>query len=140
MINNYIKGLARFACKEYKNSEATLNNQFMHLTNYSINKFCPQYVNNDDVNACKGHKWSLKCLWSYLEEQGVNTVKLLSDISDVIIKTIISGESAINIFSRIYQSSKYNCYELFGIDILLDENIKPWLLEVMYTSIHFNSF
>uniref|UniRef100_A0A182T027 Tubulin polyglutamylase TTLL4 n=1 Tax=Anopheles maculatus TaxID=74869 RepID=A0A182T027_9DIPT len=32
--------------------------------------------------------------------------------------------------SKVNVGSKYNCYELFGIDVLLDSELVPWLLEV----------
>ena len=27
-------------------------------------------------------------------------------------------------------TSDYNCYKLFGFDVMLDEELKPWMLEV----------
>lgn len=40
----------------------TLSDNYVHLTNYSINKSCEEYVANDDADACQGHKWYLiKC-------------------------------------------------------------------------------
>jgi len=29
----------------------------MHLTNYSINRLSSQYTQNEDADACQGHKW-----------------------------------------------------------------------------------
>lgn len=49
---------------------------------------------------------------------------------DLIIKTIISGEHTINQLSSTNLGSRYNSYELFGIDVLFDTELKPWLLEV----------
>ncbi|KAK2582281.1 hypothetical protein KPH14_004624 [Odynerus spinipes] len=126
----YTEGLVRFASNEYIYSVSNLHDQFMHLTNYSINKCSSHYTENDSVDACKGHKWSLKCLWNHLEKQGVNTANIVKRIHDIVVKTVVSAESCVNNFSRVYAASWYNCYELFGIDVLLDENLKPWLLEV----------
>lgn len=35
----------------------SLNNKYMHLTNYSINKKNVEYKSNADETACQGHKW-----------------------------------------------------------------------------------
>lgn len=36
----------------------------------------------------------------------------------------------INTLLKLHVRSPYSCHELFGFDIMLDENLKPWVLEV----------
>ena len=35
----------------------SINNRYMHLTNYSIQKKSSEYKINCDENVCQGHKW-----------------------------------------------------------------------------------
>jgi len=55
---------------------------------------------------------------------------LWSRIYDVILKSIISGEHYVLSAMKKMQLHRNNCFEVFGYDILLDSELKPWLLEV----------
>ncbi|KAH8372542.1 hypothetical protein KR200_006233 [Drosophila serrata] len=123
-------GLARFASVKYSSELSNLDERCMHLTNYSINKFSQNYAKNEDFNACQGHKWTLQSLWSCLENRGVNTKRLWATLRNLVIKGIVSGESGLNRMYRQNVNFRYNCFELFGFDVLLDENLVPWLLEI----------
>lgn len=103
----------------------------MHLTNYSINKKNDNFVQNqnqeqDDV----GFKWSLSAFCSHLEQVGIDMDLLWSRIYDVILKAIISGEHYVLSALKKNQLHRSNCFEVFGYDILIDSELKPWLLEV----------
>ncbi|XP_073161006.1 tubulin monoglutamylase TTLL4 isoform X4 [Lepidochelys kempii] len=133
-------GLVRFASCKYSSSMKSLSNKFMHLTNYSVNKKNAEYKSNSDETACQGHKWALKALWSYLSQKGVNSEAIWEKIKDIVIKTIIASEPYVNSLVRMYVRHPYCCHELFGFDVMLDENLKPWILEVNISpSLHSNS-
>lgn len=133
-------GLVRFASCKYSSSMKTLSNKFMHLTNYSVNKKNSEYQTNSDDKACQGHKWALKALWQYLGSKGVNTTLIWEKIKDIVIKTIIASEPYVNSLMKLHVRAPYSCHELFGFDIMLDENLKPWILEVNISpSLHSNT-
>ncbi|XP_015280557.1 PREDICTED: tubulin polyglutamylase TTLL4, partial [Gekko japonicus] len=133
-------GLVRFASCKYSSSTKSLNNKYMHLTNYSINKKNVEYKANGDETACQGHKWALKALWSYLNQKGIDTEAIWEKIKDIVVKTIIASEPYITNLVKLYVRRPYCCHELFGFDVMLDENLKPWILEVNISpSLHSNS-
>lgn len=106
----------------------------MHLTNYAINKSNKLYEKNkqsdlDDV----GHKRSFKFTLKHIESLGKDPEKLLQDIKQAIIKSLICVQPSI---SHIYRSCQPDdvennmCFEILGFDIFLDQDLKPWVLEV----------
>ena len=69
----------------------------------------------------------------------MDTQAVVRRIEDIIIKTLISAEECITA-SSFHMPNRYNGYELFGFDVILDENYKPWLLEVNISpSLHSSS-
>ncbi|XP_046753911.1 tubulin monoglutamylase TTLL4-like [Diprion similis] len=126
----YSEGLVRFASVKYVDNSKNLNDRFMHLTNTSINKYSPNYVVNGNANSCYGHKWSFSTLWDFLARDNVDVKALWGDIKDIVVKTLIVGEASMCAKIRENVVSTYACYELYGFDVILDEDYKPWLLEV----------
>ena len=108
-----------------------LKNRYAHLTNYSINKNSKDFIKNDEPEETKGHKWTLKALLKQLREEHGNSKidELWTRMQDIIVKTFLSVESHVNslVLRHLKEAS---CFEIFGVDILVDEKFKPWLIEV----------
>ena len=131
VIYLYEEGLARFATVPYDESGSNLWNPCMHLCNSSINKYHSDYVTGSSAkDDDQGHKWSLSAFLKHLRANKINTTQLMASIEDVIIKSIISVEFSVNSACKMFVPHRNNCFELYGFDILVDSNLKPWLLEV----------
>uniref|UniRef100_A0A8C0Z4N3 Tubulin--tyrosine ligase-like protein 9 n=2 Tax=Canis lupus familiaris TaxID=9615 RepID=A0A8C0Z4N3_CANLF len=90
----------------------------VHLTNVAVQKTSPDY------HPKKGCKWMLQRFRQYLaSKHGPEAVEaLFSDMDNIFVRSLQSVQKVI--------ISDKHCFELYGYDILIDQNLKPWLLEV----------
>ncbi|VDK50129.1 unnamed protein product [Anisakis simplex] len=121
----YNEGLVRFASVPYSTSPSSLTNKFMHLTNYSINKLA-QSVGQRETPV---PKWKLTQLWDYVADY-IDVPLMKRRIVDIIIKTVLACEKWIRAHQKKHSLFTFTSHELYGMDILIDDNLKPWLLEV----------
>lgn len=129
----YQEGLVRFATEKFSLNKKKISKRFIHLTNFSVNKKAMKYQKN--VNCLldgEGNKWSFSAYRKKLQEMGIDPLKVFNDIYDLIVKVCISTESYMSNGNGIIRLAEHrnNCFELFGFDILIDSNLKPWLMEV----------
>ncbi|ALC48977.1 CG8918 [Drosophila busckii] len=112
----YKEGFCRFCTQRYDQTE--IDNVFMHLTNVSIQK------NNKEYNAIHGGKWSMQNLCLYLDSiRGEGVSELLSRrISDTI-------RHSLDAVAPVMANDRH-CFEVYGYDIIIDNNLKPWLIEI----------
>ena len=97
------------------------NDLFIHLTNYSVQKKNKNFSQNEI-----GNEISFKTFQKELDKNGdINFKKnILENIIKIIEITANIAKNKINVLNR------KNCFELFGYDFILDEDYKPFLLEI----------
>ena len=95
------------------------NNIFIHLTNYSIQKY-----NNNFSKFEIGNEISFKEFQNFLGEKINFKSKILPNIIKIIKISINSVINKFNLINRNY------CFEIFGYDFILDTNYVPYLLEI----------
>ena len=132
----YKEGLCRLATAEYQPpKEKNLDNLYMHLTNYAINKSAANFVAGSENEDC-GHKRSLTFAFSYIEKCGHDVATLKREIKYAILKTLAMVQPML---SHTYRSCRPDdvennmCFEILGFDIFIDQALKPWILEVNHT-------
>ena len=91
----YNDGLVRFATQQYRPLDVNadkkeLNNLFMHLTNYAVNKENENFKAAKGVHDDTGHKRTLKKVLERLKTLGLEPDNIMGEIKDVIIKTLIT--------------------------------------------------
>ena len=61
-------------------------------------------------------------------------------VSVLLRKFCFSSDYFVSSATKANLKNRRSCYELFGFDIILDDNLKPWILEVNISpSLHSNS-
>lgn len=130
LIYLYEEGLVRLATVKYEKNVENLWNPCMHLCNYSINKYHSDYIKATDTCEDVGHKWTFSALLRHLKSQGCNIKDLMTNIEEVIVKSILASSQSIVSACRMFVPNGNNCFELYGFDILIDDTLKPWLLEI----------
>lgn len=123
------EGLVRFATQPYQPDK--IHMRLSHLTNYSLNKRSSDFIINTDANIDDvGSKWSVGALKRYFRAQGIDDSKMWSGVEDIINKTLISTEDQINQRLQKLTDLRSPCFEFFGFDVMIDSDMKPWLIEV----------
>ena len=109
---------ARFCNEKYTNALKEQDNMEGHLTNVAIQK------NSQNYNSEHGSKWSIENLRFYLEQTRGKyaTDKCFDEIKNIIYISLKSVQSVI--------INDKHCFEMYGYDILIEDNLKPWLIEV----------
>merc|ERR1712093_942816 len=95
-----------------------LSNAMIHLTNVAVQK------QSDNYDEKRGGKWDLHHLKLYLMsvEDPDKVNGLFVGIQDVVLYSLLAVQ-------KVMIQDKH-CFELYGYDIMIDSDLKPWLIEV----------
>lgn len=107
----------RFSVNDY--TTAQLSDVFTHLTNNSISKKSKEF-NQSDIEGCM---WNSEKFRLHLESEhgsDIWTQKISKEIRNIIIKSLLS----------IKTLGRKKSFELFGYDLMIDNQFKTWLIEI----------
>ena len=121
----YREGFGRFSTQPYTLDPNDKTNKYIHLTNVSINKY---NLKNYDCDATDriygGSKVSLATLRkTFREDFNIDwDATIWQQIKSVCLKSLVAAQNDI----------QYNpcCFDLYGFDVIIDEDLKCWLLEI----------
>lgn len=112
----YRSGFARLSHQPYTTDD--VKNRGVHCTNVAVQK------NDEDYGDGTRSKWDVRSVRLYIQQKfGVQAAdKCFENIIDLMFHSVRAVKDLLNHDPK--------SFELFGYDILLDEHLKPWLLEV----------
>jgi hypothetical protein len=133
----YNDGLARLCTTPYtppgSGKDGGMGARTAHLSNYTLNKRSADFAKGSD-----GSKRSLKDVFATLKRRGVDVDLLWNGTIDVVNSAILAVgpklrrayRAVVPKGSVLHSPSASTCYEILGVDVMWDTDLKSWLLEV----------
>ncbi|MYL23386.1 PqqD family peptide modification chaperone [Halomonas alkaliantarctica] len=116
----YRQGFAKLASAPWDPDD--VDNVYSQLTNPDINARNQEAeVPVEFIDLDRYRTW--------LREQGHDDEALFAQLDDLAALTALSGVEAMRARSREAGADPRGCYELIGLDCLVDDTLKPWILE-----------
>lgn len=116
----YRQGFAKLASAPWDPDDA--DNPYSQLTNPDINALNTEAeVPVEFIDLDRYRRW--------LKDQGHDDATLFARIEDLVALTVISAVDAMRARTAEAGADPRGCYELLGLDCLVDDTLKPWILE-----------
>jgi len=111
-------GFCRFTAARYNMNRDDMKNLYVHLTNVAIQK------KGENYDRGSGMKWPIRSLKLYLISKfGVAAANRCFELVQlVVLRSLLAVQPVV--------TQDKHCFELYGYDVLIDSDLKPWLIEV----------
>ena len=98
------------------------NDKFIHITNHSLQKKCAKFAQYE-----YGNEMSYDDFKKVMKEDNIPLEKFDKMIEEMKYLIKISFKA---VGSKLLKTNPILCFEIFGYDFILDNDFKPWILEI----------
>ncbi len=116
----YHEGSAKLASAAYDPDDS--DNLYAHLTNPDVNA-------TNQANASPVVFVNLDQYREWLQQQGHDDGVLFERLREMVTLTVLSAREKMHQRLQAVSADTSGCYELLGLDCLVDADLNPWLLE-----------
>jgi len=102
--------------------DLSTNDKFIHITNHSLQKKCSKFAQYE-----YGNEMSYDDFKKVMKEDNIPLEKFDKMIEEMKYLIKISFKS---VGEKLMKISPVLCFEIFGYDFILDNDFKPWILEI----------
>ena len=119
----YREGLVRFASSKYDRNATKGGKEQQFLTNTSVGKKYTQLSNLT---------WTFQKLKQYFTKCGIDSEKVFESVNEAIVRTLLAAEYRFLRDFHLYLGGYdcHNCFQLLGVDVILDSKLNPLVIEV----------